>query len=85
MDIAPFVTSSFLRAIVKGEVCFFALKPYNKDIYNHIPHSIALLWQKAQSWELELIADITVGWTRLETTEEHVHSANQQNYKKHTF
>ncbi len=41
---------------------FLHVKPYNKDIYDHIQCSTALLRRTVQSWELELIADIAAGW-----------------------
>ncbi len=47
--------------IFKGEVQGFSAH-YNKNIYDHIWYSTALLWRTVQSWELELIADITTSW-----------------------
>ncbi len=38
------------------------IKPYNKDIYDHIQCSAELLWQTVQSGELEVVADITASW-----------------------
>ncbi len=46
--------------------------------------SAALLWWTAQSWELELFADVTAGWKQLKTTEEHVHSANLSKNTRNT-
>ncbi len=45
-----------------GKGLFFHIRPYNKDIYDHIRCSPALLWQPAWSWGLRLIADITASW-----------------------
>ncbi len=45
----------FTEKSFKEKFGFLHIKPYNKDIYDHIQ---SLLWQTVQSWELELIADI---------------------------
>ncbi len=47
---------------LKEKFVFLHIKPYNKDIYNHIWCFTALLWQLVQSWELELFADVTTSW-----------------------
>ncbi len=47
---------------LKEKFVFLHIKPYNKDIYNHLRCFTALLWQQAQSWELELFADVTTSW-----------------------
>ncbi len=47
---------------LKERFSFLHIKPYNKDIYHHIWCSTALLWQLAQFWELELVADATASW-----------------------
>ncbi len=42
---------------------FLHIKAHNKDICDHLWCSTALVWQTVQSWELELIADVTEnGW-----------------------
>ncbi len=41
---------------------FLHIKPHNKDISDHIQYSAALLWWMVQSWELELLADVTAWW-----------------------
>ncbi len=46
---------------VKGVVSLH-IKPYKKDIYDHIRCSTALLWQLVQFWEQKLVADITASW-----------------------
>ncbi len=46
----------------KKRFVFLHIKPYNKDIYEHAQCSTALLWRLVQSWELELIADVTATW-----------------------
>ncbi len=38
------------------------IRPYNKDIYDHIWCSTAILWQPVQSWELELVANFSASW-----------------------
>ncbi len=38
------------------------MKPYNKDIYDHIQYATELLWRTAPSSELELSADVTASW-----------------------
>ncbi len=48
--------------ILKDKFVFLHFKPYNKDIYDHIWCSTALWWRTVQSWELELIADVTASW-----------------------
>ncbi len=52
----------FATLNLKNKFAFLHIKPYNKDIYNHILCSTALLWQMVQHWELELIADVTASW-----------------------
>ncbi len=49
---------------LQEKLTFFLLtKPYNKDIYDQIQCSAALLlWWAVQSRELELIAEATAGW-----------------------
>ncbi len=46
-------------AVLNAEIIFLHIKPHNKDIYDHIRCSTALLWWALQSWELELVADVT--------------------------
>ncbi len=50
------------RAAYRRSLLFLHIKPHSKDIYDHIQCSTALLWQPAQSWELELIAYNTASW-----------------------
>ncbi len=38
---------------------------YNEDIYDLIQCSIALLWWKVQSRQLELLADVTTSWKQV--------------------
>ncbi len=45
---------------LKEKFGFLHIKPYKKNSYDHIRCFTALLWQPVQSWELELVADITV-------------------------
>ncbi len=69
-------TTANLSFVLKEKFRFLHIKPYNKDISDHIRCSTAFLWQMAQSWELELLADITTGWKWLKTMEDHVCSTN---------
>ncbi len=55
----------------KGEVCLLHIKSFNKNIYDYIRCSTALLWPTTQSWEPELVDDVTASWKQ---REEPVHS-----------
>ncbi len=44
---------------LKDKFGFIAIKPHDKDINDHIWCSKALLWQPVQSWEQELVAEVT--------------------------
>ncbi len=35
--------SPHVSPVMKGEICVFDIKPYNKDIHNHVQCSAALL------------------------------------------
>ncbi len=50
------------KTSLKEKFVFWHHKPYNKDTYNHMCCSTALLWPTVQSWELELVADVTASW-----------------------
>ncbi len=45
--------------MLQEKFVFLHIKPYNKNIYNHIQNSTAFIWRTAQSQELELVADVT--------------------------
>ncbi len=47
---------------LKEKLIFLWIKPYNRDIYDYIQCSTAILWPTVQSWELELLADVTTSW-----------------------
>ncbi len=47
---------------LKKEFVVLHIKPYSKNISDHIRYSAALLWWTLQSWELELVADVTSDW-----------------------
>ncbi len=55
--------------IFKEKFVFLHIKSYNKDIYDHIWCSTALLWQTVPSQKLELIADATASWKWLKIIE----------------
>ncbi len=58
---------------LEEKLVFLHIQPYDKDIYDHIRCSTALLWQLLPSWELELVADITPSWKQWRSN---VHSDN---------
>ncbi len=48
--------------ILEKKFGFLHNEPYNKDIYNHIQCSTALLWPMVHSRELKLLTDVTASW-----------------------